>query len=136
MNCTVYRTEDMPSELSAYIMRYMTKPESEFQKKLAAGEADGSIAVVFGDGSVIGWARSEQWADGERHNVWDTLEAFVKESERGKGVASFAARGLRAADAFDAYSCAVFDPLMMVVAKNAGLFPVLFEKKDSAWVRV
>jgi hypothetical protein len=138
MNCTVYSAEGFLAipELAAYIAKYLTKPDSEFQKKLQAGHFEGSIAIVFdtpgGDG-ILGWTRTEEWID-ENGGSWDTLESFVDEKRRMSGVASFAASGLRVYGALDMGAVAVFEPRMLLVARNAGVFPTLFSRKeDHGW---
>lgn len=133
MNCIVYKADELVPELAAYIKQYMTKPGSEFQKKLDERSVPGAIAVVFGDSGVMGWTRSEQWTD-SHGGFWDTLESFVDQKYRGRGIASFAAKGLHASGHMDTGIVAVFDPKMMMVARSAGMFPTLFTRKDSEWV--
>lgn len=136
MLCQVMATNDMPVELAEYIRRYMTKPGSDFAKKLLNLPAiDGCIAVVTGHNGILGWARAESWQDGDGI-YWGTLEAFVAEKYRGTGIASFAAKGLDVSNYFESGAVAVFDPKMMMVARSAGLLPTLFLKDGSGkWVR-
>ena len=132
MNCSVYESEKMIKNIptmGSVIADYFTKPDSEFQQKLRSGAVEGSIAIVCGDEGVVGWARTEPWFD-ESGGYWDTLEAFISPKLRSKGVATFAATGLRAAGAFYSGAVAVFDPKMLMVARAAGLFPTLFTRKD------
>lgn len=137
MHCFVYSAEsvlNMPP-VADYIATYMTKPNSEFRKKLLDRNFTGSIAIVSNDGGPIGWARTEQWRD-EFGGYWDTLEAFVDEKHRGEGVASFAASGLFVAKVIGYSSpIAVFDPRMLIVARNARMFPTLFSKEGDKWVK-
>lgn len=134
MTCTVLPLADLDATDRGFIAAGLTKPGSDFQKKLGAGLLDGRIAVVRDHGEIVGWARTEKWiADAARE--WDTLESFVAPAYRGRGLSSFAASGLRAT--FDAASyVAVFHPHMLLVARRAGLRPILFEREGPAWLRV
>ena len=86
--------------------------------------------VAIDQGEIVGWARTERWSG------YDTLEAFVAEDYRLRGVASFAACGLYASVLHDeGGTVAVFAPKMLLVARRAGFWPVLFEKVDGKWVR-
>lgn len=138
MNCIVYKMEELASipEPAKFLQDYLSNPGSEFREKLSNGTAAGCIAVVFGDGGIMGWTRSEPWVDG-LGGYWDTLEAFVDERFRGRGIASFAAKGLQASGYMEKGIVAVFDPKMMMVARSAGMFPTLFVKDgESKWVEV
>jgi GNAT superfamily N-acetyltransferase len=121
-----------PETLSA-IAESFTKPGSDFNRKLTSGEPlgvyDGLIAVVRSRTEIIGWARSETWMR------WDTLESFVSPSHRGRGIAAFAASGLRSTYSHTA-EVAVFHPHMLLVARRAGFRPVLFEKEGDQWSKV
>lgn len=141
MNCDVLPLCDLDDEDLAYIRRYLTKPGSDFNKKLRNGGysfsidgtcLDGHIAVVRDRGEIVGWARTEPWTDGSGEE-WDTLEAFVAEEYRLRGIALFAASGLEAAAALGS-SVAVFHPVMYIVATRAGVKTSLFVKGE-AWVR-
>jgi hypothetical protein len=138
MNCTVYSAERFLAipELVSFVANYLTKPGSEFHNKLVDGHFEGRIAVVFDEpevGGVLGWTRTEEWID-ENGGSWDTLESFVDEKRRLSGVASFAATGLRASGALDMGAVAVFEPRMLLVARNAGVFPTLFSRReDHGW---
>ena len=95
-----------------------------------------SAGEVLDDEVVVGWARTEQWYDGNGI-PFDTLEAFVRPERRMRGIAAFAASGLYSA-VFHASGCAVavFSPYMMLVARRAGLFPTLFERDGNGhWRR-
>ena len=135
MECTVKPFEDCTNDEIAAISK-LSKQSSDLQSTLMAGEfPGGQIAIVREGGAVVGWARTEGWHT-EEYGYWDTLEAFVCEKFRGRGVATFAASGLRAAEAVEMTSVAVFHPKMLMVAKSAGLFPMLFEKgQDGKWKR-
>lgn len=132
----VYKQE--PDAL--FIYGHLTNENSDFNRKLRAWllrqrqpvDADGSIAIVIDQGEIIGWARTEYWLSdaGEAHN---TLEAFVAREHRGRGVAAFASSGLYAIG--DDQTVAVFSPRMLLVARRAGFWPVLYEKDgDGRWV--
>lgn len=140
MNCEVFTLAELVESGSTaiFVRNRLTKPDSDFQRKLTdllfgkskATEADGHIALVFDYGEIVGWARTESWGD------WDTLEAFVAPDYRLRGIASFAAAGLYAIRLFDTgCTVAVFAPSMMLVAKRAGMSPVLHTKIDGEWVQ-
>jgi hypothetical protein len=128
-----------PETLSA-IAASFTKPGSDFNKKLTSGQPlgvyDGLIAVVRSRTEIIGWARSETWLQREGR-MWDTLESFVSPPHRGRGIAAFAASGLRSTYSYShTEAVAVFHPHMLLVAKRAGFRPVLFEKEGDQWSKV
>lgn len=143
MNCTTITAESLSRDLDSMttLFRRLTKPGSDFNKKLhrwmtvtPAVPEDGSIAIVRDDDEIVGWCRTETWAPDSR---WDTLEAFVEPAHRKRGVAAFAAAGLVASRRLcDGMQVAVFAPPMLLLARRAGLHPVLF-LKDAAgkWVR-
>lgn len=141
MNCEILLLSELAesAHLALFVRNKLTKPGSDFRRKLTsiligerrATEDDGEIALVYDHGEVIGWARTEIWGD------HDTLEAFVAEDYRLRGIAAFAAAGLYAKALFDnGGSVAVFHPHMLLVAKRAGFFATLFEKVNGNWVRV
>ena len=132
MNCDVFPLSDLDDTDLTYIRRNLTKPESDFNRKLRRGQLDGHIAVVRDQGEIVAWARTEPWTDCSGDG-WDTLEAFVAEEYRLRGVALFAASGLEAAAALGS-SVAVFHPVMYIVATRAGVKTSLFVKGE-AWVR-
>lgn len=105
-----------------FIADHATRPHSEFQKALLAGQPRGTICLCLDQGEIVGWARSEDWEG------WPTLEAFVRPQWRDRGVAALCAAGLRAANVFDSTGryCAVFRPPMLGVAARAGLAAILF----------
>jgi hypothetical protein len=112
--------EDAP--IRRTIRDELTKPGSDFHKAIDT-KTDGHIAVVFHDDQVVGWARTERWQS------YDTLEAFVRPERRLQGIAVFAAAGLFSAVLRDeGGTVAVFHPHMLLVARRAGFWPVLFER--------
>lgn len=127
MTCTVLPLADLDDSMRRVIRDSLTKPASDFQKKLFAEELDGSIALVCRDSEIIGWARTERW---QNHK---TLEAFVDPASRNAGVAAFAAAGLVAAGAVPS-EVAVFHPHMLGVARRAGLLATLFLRERDQWV--
>lgn len=132
---------------SGFLLHKLTKPGSDFHRKLTTWlytparptSADGVISVVLDHGEVVGWARTERWseplgADAVIH--WDTLEAFVAQEYRGRGVAALAASGLYASRLHDGSNLvAVFHPAMLLTARRVGLSPTLFSNVDGKWVR-
>jgi len=148
MKCTIITNESLytGSHNRNWIAGRLCKPGSDFQRRLIAGEAiDGFIAIVEDFGEMIGWARTEPWAepDVEARAAgfptamlhWNTLEAFVVQDYRGRGIATFAAAGLRAVSFLDDPTAAVFSPSMMLLAKKVGLMPTLFREQAEEWVR-
>lgn len=150
MTCEILSLADFAAagRIALFVRNHLTKPGSDFQRKLTslilgettATEDDGHIAVVLDRGEPIGWARTEYWSagsDGAGGLVcYDTLEAFVAEKYRLRGVAAFAASGIAASPLYDTGAAvAVFAPHMLLVARRAGLWPVLFHKVDGQWVR-
>ena len=131
--CTVLPMSDLDASMRRLIRDELTKPGSDFHKAVETKQ-DGLIAVVMDDEVVAGWARTEQWADNSEDgygedNPYDTLEAFVRPERRGAGTAAFAAAGLYAARLHNEDNVvAVFHPHMMLVARRAGFWPVLFER--------
>ena len=133
--CTVLPMSDLDASMRRLIRDELTKPDSDFHYGVETKTA-GLIAIVMDDGAVVGWARTEQWYDGNGI-PFDTLEAFVRPERRMRGIAAFAASGLYSA-VFHASGCAVavFSPYMMLVARRAGLFPTLFEQDGNGhWRR-
>lgn len=110
------------------ISRGLTKPRSDFSLALQEYRASGSIAVCTDGGDVVGWARTEKW---QEH---DTLEAFVREDRRRRGVARFCVAGLVASGLFVDSSVAVFDEQMNRIANAAGLEPYLYRRDGDKWV--
>jgi len=133
--CTVLPMSDLDASMRRLIRDELTKPGSDFHHAVETKTA-GLIAIVMDDEVVVGWARTEQWYDGNGI-PFDTLEAFVRPERRMRGIAGFAASGLYSA-VFHASGCAVavFSPYMMLVARRAGLFPTLFEQDGNGhWRR-
>lgn len=109
----------------------LTKPGSDFQRALCENTADGTISLVCDRAEIIGWARTERWRD---HR---TLEAFTSVEHRHRGVARFAAAGLKAAGAFaGAGTVAVFAPSMERLAFSISMAPLLFYNDNGEWVRI
>jgi hypothetical protein len=149
MNCTIIPTINLTNgtfvtpEVSEVVK--LTKPGSVFSKRLAAREpVDGFIALLYDSGELIGWARTEPWYEEtieSRRAIpitlsWNTLEAFVRQDYRGRGLATFAAAGLVTLPTFnDDNSTAVFAPSMMILANKVGLHPCLFRQDGERWVR-
>jgi len=127
------------ADLALFVRNNLTKHNSDFQWKLTrllhgdadAAQDDGHIALVLDRGEAVGWARTERWND------YDTLEAFVSEEYRLRGVAAFAAAGLIASVLHDGCgTVAVFHPHMLLVAKRSGVWPTLFTKdRLGGWVK-
>jgi hypothetical protein len=144
MNCTILPLADLDTIDVSYIVRNLTKPDSDFQRALLAGRRPGEIAIVRDQGEIVGWARTEMWTEGDDgaggEVNWDTLEAFVATSHRMRGVAAFAAAGLAATSpCWSGMGVAVFHPHMLLVARRAGFHPTLFAKQDvveTRWSRV
>jgi hypothetical protein len=132
ITCTILPLADLDASMRRLIRDELTKPDSDFHKAVET-KTDGVIAMVMDDIEVVGWARTEKWVDG-RGVPYDTLEAFVRPERRLQGIAAFAAAGLYSAALHD-NGCvvAVFQPHMLLVAKRAGFFSVLFQK-DAAGV--
>jgi predicted GNAT family acetyltransferase len=111
----------------------LTKPGSDFHKAVDT-KTEGYIAVVWCNENPVGWARTERWYDGNGIQ-YDTLEAFVRPERRQQGIAAFAAAGLFSATLRDGCTVAVFSAPMLLVARRAGFWPVLFERDDRGWWR-
>lgn len=147
MNCTVmtFAAFVADKKLALDVAERLTRPASDFQNKIVAclirqrvpSDRDGVISIVRDRaGKVIGWARSEQWADADGIS-WSTLEAFVAPAWRDHGIATFAAAGLFLEHQTSLLPpVAVFRPSMMLLARRIGRRAVLYQK-DSAgvWVR-
>ena len=133
--CTVLPMSDLDASMRRLIRDELTKPGSDFHKSVETKTA-GLIAIVMDDEVVVGWARTEQWFDGNGI-PYDTLEAFVRPERRMQGIAAFAATGLYSAALHaDGYTGAICSPYRMLVARRAGLFPTLFERDGNGhWRR-
>lgn len=112
-----------------------TKDGSDFQRKLKrflAGDEptfeDGYLALLKDDGEIVGWARSERWAE-DAVFTWDTLEAFVHPQHRNRGYASLAASALVSGPLYGSGNIAVFHPTMLLVARRAGTYAQLFARR-------
>jgi hypothetical protein len=135
--CTILPLADLDASMRRLIRDELTKPGSDFQKAVET-KTDGVIAMVMDDMEVVGWARTELWSAGPNEMLYDTLEAFVRPDRRLEGIAAFAAAGLFAASLHNnGGSVAVFHPHMLLLARRAGFFPVLFQKDaDGVWRQV
>jgi predicted GNAT family acetyltransferase len=134
MNVTSSDLHHLDRHDLSWIRRKLTHPGSDFNVALAARSHKGRIAVVRDMGEIVGWCRSEEWRDADGV-AWNTLEAFVSDGYRMRGIASLAAKALCADFLHDTDGAvAVFAPAMMLVARSAGLMPTLF-RKDTTWIR-
>jgi GNAT superfamily N-acetyltransferase len=157
MHCLIHPATQLPEHAAEWLRDRLTKPGSDFQRKLGAWlrglkpeEADGHIAIASDHGEIVGWCRTETW--GERTSpvfldqggppyCWemtyhDTLEAFVAPEYRGRGIAAWCASGLASALLTGkGANVAVFHPHMLLVARRACLHPTLFQKKGYEWAR-
>jgi hypothetical protein len=137
--CTVLPLAELDASMRRLIRDELTKPDSDFHKAVET-KTDGLIAIVMDDEVVAGWARTEYWSAGGDGSgggmLYDTLEAFVRPERRLQGIAAFAAAGLHTAFLHEnGGTVAVFSPHMILVAKRAGFFPVLFERDGNGWWR-
>jgi hypothetical protein len=139
-SCEVMPTEDLDKDTACFLQARATKHKSDFWWKLEIRRAGGTfvgdagrIAIVRDQGDVVAWARTEPWHDGNGRK-WATLEAFTRPEWRSRGVAAFAASGLASWANLAAGEVAVFAPSMLLVARRAGLKPVLFGRStDGFW---
>lgn len=140
MTCTVLTAAEFAKDREAmlWIADRLSRHGSDWQEKIRywlAGHlpqvGDGMIAIVRDFGEIVGWARTEEWHQKR------TLEAFVAEEHRRKGVAVFATSGLCAAGAFDpTRHVAVFrETSMLKLAGRCRLFPTLYSLRGAEWVR-
>lgn len=134
-SCTIHTARQFYCRHGRYVRDVLTKRGSDFQRKITAwldgsgapAADDGFISLVMYGDEIVGWARTEKWRG------YDTLEAFVATEWRLRGVATFAAAGLRASRVLGA-TAAVFHPHMAMVAARCGLRPHLFERVGDQWV--
>lgn len=145
-SCTVLPAAEFAKDSHAmhFIHKRLARDGSDFQRKLLSwiagrdepADADGHIAVVEDRGEIVGWSRTEFWVHPTTRQ-WHTLEAFVAEPYRRRGLASFASAGLVASSALPASGrVAVFRTRTMEgVARRIGLFPTFFSLADGKWVR-
>lgn len=145
-SCSVLPAGEFAADSHAmhWIHKRLTRDGSDFQMKLLSwisgrdepGEDDGHLAIVEDRGEIVGWARTAAWTHPSTRR-WQTLEAFVSEPYRRRGVASFAAAGLVASSALPACGrVAVFRVRTMEgVARRIGLLPTFFTLDDGKWVR-
>ena len=135
MHCEILTLAELVAagDLALFVRNKLTNPGSEFQTRLTnllftGGVAEGHVSLVEDQGEVVGWARTDRWT------TYDTLEAFVAPDYRGRGIASFAAAGLRSSVMHSgSIAVAVFHPHMALVAQRVGLLPVLFEGGNGRW---
>jgi len=129
--CTVLPLADLDASMRRLIRDELTKPGSDFHGAVET-KTDGLIAIVMDNEVVAGWARTERWSAGDDGAgglvMYDTLEAFVRPQRRLMGIAAFAAAGLFSATYENGCAVAVFHPHMLLVARRAGFWPVLFER--------
>jgi hypothetical protein len=125
-----------------YIRRHLTKKGSDFHRMLGWLVSGGGysadelmIATVRDRGRIVGWARTEKWTDHESGIRWDTLESFVDEDYRSRGVSRLAATALGVDFLYEESACsvAVFHPHMLMVARAAGYHPTLFVREGQSW---
>ncbi len=125
-----------------YLRGHLTKRGSDFHRMLGwiiRGDGFAAdelwIATVRDHGRLIGWARTEKWLDHETGITWDTLESFVHEDYRGRGVSRLAATALGVDYLYEeaAHAVAVFHPHMLLVARAAGYHPTLYVKEGQSW---
>ena len=150
MNCEILPLAGLVESpnTALFVRNKLTRPGSDFQRKLTSlllgdevsKQEGGHIALVLDQGEIVGWARTEYWSAGDDgaggEVLYDTLEAFVAPDYRLRGIAAFAAAGLYASVLGDeGGTVAVFAPHMLLVARRAGFWPVLYEKVDGKWVR-
>jgi len=143
MNCRTFHITELDDADAAFIVNYLTHEGSDFSLKLQRKidglplrPVDGWISLIVDYGEIVGWCRTETWVEQPIDVPWDTLEAFVNPSYRGRAFASWAAAGLVCGPLAEASGVAVFAPSMMLLARKVGLFPVLFLKSpDGKWVR-
>lgn len=115
------------SDFQAKLRRFLAGDEPTFE--------DGYLALLKDDGDIVGWARSERWAEDSVH-AWDTLEAFVHPNARNRGYAALAAQGLASGPLYGTGNIAVFSPPMLLVARRAGVYAQLFAKRTvERWER-
>jgi len=129
--CSVMPMADLVADapVRRTIRDELTKPGSDFHKSIDT-KTDGLIATVWADEVVVGWARTERWAE------YDTLEAFGRPERRLMGIAAFAAAGLCSSALYEnGGAVAVFHPHMLLVARRAGFWPVLFERDGNGYWR-
>jgi len=117
------------------IVRRLCRQASEFQREVIgvmAGEASSCapIALWHADGSLVGWAASHVWQGSQ------TLEMFVDERHRGRGIASALSAALLAACVIDrGQPLAVFSESTEMIARRLCFADVhRYRRKDGDWV--
>jgi len=114
-----------------FIADHLTRPWSDFQRVLLAGEPAGTIAICLDQGEIIGWARSEIWQGRP------TLEAFVATAYRRRSIATACSAALLAASTFDRSGkppVAVFSKRMNGICKKLAIDFDRFDlKPDGTW---
>jgi hypothetical protein len=116
-----------------FIADHLTRAGSDFQQALLSdGEPAGTIAVCLDQGEIIGWARTEIWQG------LPTLEAFVGQEYRERGVATLCAAGLVASNCFRyAPFVAVFRVPMAILATRLGIQHISYRREpDGSWIQV
>ena len=108
------------SDFQAKLRRFLAGHEPTFD--------DGHLALLKFDSEIVGWARTERWAEDGIH-AWDTLEAFVHPNHRNRGYAAVAAAALVSGPLYGTGNVAVFSPAMLMVARRAGVYAQLFTRQ-------
>ena len=140
MNCDVWATNKICNSDIEFLVKHATKTDSDFARKLTRRIVNrdeplgGRISMVCDMGEIVGWCRTEQWVDVPNKVTMDTLEAFVREPWRRRGVCLFAAAGLMAASERHSQPFAIFSPAMIPACKRLGI--KFIEYRMSRWERV
>jgi hypothetical protein len=139
MKCEILRLCDLDDIDKFFIVDFVCKAKSDFRTKLIDKEltsADGWISIVRDQGEIVGWCRTEKWADRDSGEVWDTMEAFVRDEWRRRGVCQFAAAGLMAA-VMPAIvpPVAIFSPSMIQTCRRLAIKFVEYERGREGWMK-
>lgn len=129
---------DLDDEDRNFIIENACKPNSDFQFKLIEkplDDRDGWIAIVRDQGEIVGWSRTEKWIDRDSGEEFDTLESFVRERWRRRGVCRYASAGLLAAAKIDRGPLAIFSPLMVGTCRRLSIRWEGYERKWDSWVK-
>ena len=112
----------------------LTKPGSEFNVEVRGvldGKASSDTPIVLWheDGALLGWACSHVWQNTQ------TLEQFVGERHRRRGIATALSATLAASGVIDAgRDLAVFSPATAAIARRIGVDDVcLYEQREGVW---
>jgi GNAT superfamily N-acetyltransferase len=127
MNCHLLPAMKLRPSERLFLADHLTRSGSDFQRALLAGAPDGTIAMCYSQGEIVGWARTEEWSG------MPTLEAFVAPELRGRGVAQYCASALVAAGLLDE-PIAVFRESMASLADKLELDHTLYARQeDGSW---